>query len=98
MLGSVGHLSLAIALVFLALLSRRLGRVTHAPPYYIGLLFASGIMMFVAIIRLFHAVSGTDLDAWSGWPLVYHGLPALGISIAVSFAWRYWSWLLAERD
>jgi len=95
----LGLALLAASLVLLALLSRRLGRVTHAPPYYIGLLVAAGLLLLAAGIRLVNNLRGVDASAASGWWVAaYTGLPALAITTALVFAWRYWSWLLAERD
>lgn len=98
MLGGMGYGLLALALVWLALLSRRLGRVTHAPPYYRGLLAAALLIAISAAFRIIHGITETSIPSNAGWVLVYHGLPAIGLTIGVGFAWRYWSWLLAERD
>jgi lysylphosphatidylglycerol synthetase-like protein (DUF2156 family) len=95
----LGLMLLATSLVWLALLSRRLGRVTHAPPYYIGLLAAAFLLLLAAVVRLVNDLNGVQVqtaNAW--WVAVYTGLPALAVTIALVFAWRYWSWLLAERD
>lgn len=97
-LGWMGHAAVALSLAWLALLSRRLGRVTRARPYYIGLLVAAGCVGGSAVVRLVNDVRGVDTGHWVGWALIYNGLPALGLTIAVYFAWRYWSWLFAERD
>ena len=95
----LGLALLAMSVTWLALLSRRLGRVTHAPPYYIGLLVAAGLLLLSAIIQLINDLRGVIISATnSWWVTVYIGLPALAITIALVFAWRYWSWLLAERD
>lgn len=95
----LGLVLLAASLVWLALLSRRLGRVTHAPPYYIGLLVAAGLLLLAGAVRLVNAVRGVNISTVSGWWVAaYTGLPALAITIALVFAWRYWSWLLAERN
>jgi hypothetical protein len=34
----------------------------------------------------------------TGWVLLYNGLPALAVTLGLFVAWRYWSWLLAERN
>jgi hypothetical protein len=91
-------IGLAVALVLLALLSRRLGQVTHAPPYYIGLLVSAGLLTMSAIARWGNGGREIPLEAYPVWVLIYTGLPALALTLAVAFAWRYWSWLLAERD
>jgi hypothetical protein len=94
----IGYTCLSLSLVWLALLSRRLGRVTSAPSHYIGLMVAAGMLMVSAVVRLMNGLLGVDVDTQSWWLVVYSGVPALAITLALSFAWRYWSWLLAERD
>jgi len=94
----IGYACLSISLFWLALLSRRLGRVTNAAPHYAGLFVAAALLMACAVIRLINAWRGVDVDAQSWWVVVYSGLPAIAVTLALSFAWRYWSWLLAERD
>ena len=95
-------LSITAALIIMGLLSRRLGRATRAAPYYIGFFVAGGLVGFSALARLvnllLHIADATMLQQDTLWVLVYHGLPALGVTLGVVFAWRYWSWLLAERD
>jgi hypothetical protein len=95
----LGLTLLAGSLVWLALLSRRLGRVTHAPPYYIGLLVAAGMLLLAAAVRGVNDIRGVEASPESAlWVAVYTGLPAFAVTTALVFAWRYWSWLLAERD
>lgn len=96
--GAVGPLAVVTMLVIMAQLSRRLGEVTSAPPYYIGLLLGAVLVGLGGVMRLIVGFGGERLPAWSGWPLVVHGLHALGLTLGVVAAWRYWSWLLAERD
>jgi hypothetical protein len=90
--------AIAGALLWLALLSRRLGKVTHAPPHYIGLFVAAALVGASAVLRIVNLWLGVDVDGWWGWALLYNGLPALGVTVGLVFAWRYWSWLFAERD
>ena len=95
-------LSITAALLIMGLLSRRLGRATRAAPYYIGFFVAAALVGFSALARLvnlvLHLADATMLQQDTFWVLIYHGLPALGVTLGVVFAWRYWSWLLAERD
>ncbi|MDX1991340.1 MAG: hypothetical protein SF029_03065 [bacterium] len=102
MLGAVGMLSISIALFVLARLSRRLGQVTHAAPTYIGFYVAAGLVLVGALVRFSHLDSQlallTNLHHNKGWVLLYNGAPAAGVTLGVFVAWRYWSWLLAERD
>ncbi|HLU12286.1 MAG TPA: hypothetical protein VK003_21590 [Oceanobacillus sp.] len=102
MLGLCGPASIGIALVILGLLSKRLGSATRAPNYYIGFYVAAGLVFLSVAVQaanlLFDLASGDELiESWV-WVFLYNGLPALGVTVGVIFAWRYWSWLLAERS
>jgi type III secretory pathway component EscT len=98
-LGSVaallGPISLALMLMVLGLLSRRLGRATHARPYYFGFFVAGALVAAAALVR---AASLIAPDEPADWTVLYNGLLALGITLGLLFTWYYWSWLLAERD
>ena len=98
-----------IAVIFmffiLARLSEKLGAVTRMPPYYrwfwIGMGFL-GIALIAQLVRI--SVSLTEQAShWllsnSFFYLVTYHLPmALGVTIGLVIAWRYWGWLLTERD
>lgn len=95
-------LSIASALVVTGLLSRRFGKATRAAPYYVGFFVAAALVAVSVAIRLANLLLW-NLDAAvlarePVWVLLYSGLPALGVTMGVVIAWRYWSWLLAERD
>ena len=97
----LGFASIAIALVLLGLLSKRLGQMTHSPAYHAG--FHVGAF-FVAMGVVARLINLTDPVASSArlqhnilWVLVYNGAPTIGVTLGVIIAWRYWSWLLAER-
>ena len=97
LLGLLGPLSLVILLVVVGLLSKRLGEQTHAKPYYLGFYVAALLVLISAAARVLHlTLDAPDSDI--RWIVVEDGLPALALTIGVSLAWRYWSWLLAERD
>lgn len=98
MLGVVGPLSICVLLVVLGLLSRRLGRGTHASPYYVGFFVAAALVAISAVARGVHVFSAVEVNDSMAWVVVYNGFPALGVTLGVVIAWRYWSWLLAERD
>jgi hypothetical protein len=85
-------------LILLGVLSQRLGRVMHAAPYYIGFYVAATLMGMACIIRLIRLMEGTDLPDNATATFIYHALVASGITIGLGAGWRYWSWLLAERD
>jgi hypothetical protein len=101
-IGISGPLSLCILFVILGFISRRLGRVTRTGPYFFGFFIAAALVGVSVIARLYDLVFLANTEFVPGQAggriALYTGLPALGISIAAFVIWRYWSWLLAERD
>lgn len=101
-LGLLGPLSIMVMLVILGLICRRFGQATGAAPYYLGLFvgaFLVGVGLFARTANLLldgNATAAPQLE--TTWALLHDGLPALGLTISLVVAWRYWSWLLAERD
>jgi len=97
-----GQVALSVTLIALALLSRRLGRVTGARRYYLGLYIAAALITIGALVRLLANLSLLAQNPYSGdngvYILLAYGLPALGLTLALLVTWYYWSWLLAERD
>lgn len=98
-----GQMGVCVALVVMGLLSRRLGRVTRARRFYRGFYAAAGMVFVGVLARVFHLVNGVaevaDLPQnTSTWVFLTNGIPALGLLLGLVVAWRYWSWLLAERD
>jgi hypothetical protein len=100
--GILGTLSISAALVVLAQLSRRLGRVTGATSYYVGFYLAALLVAVGAAARLLNlgdrVAAAENLHQNVLWVLLYNGAPAAGLTVGVIIAWYYWSWLLAERD
>lgn len=112
-LALLGPASISLMLLMLGILSQRLGRAIHARPYYL-LFYLSAILVAVAIVvrlvNLETAVSTPQIDGTAGeaseftapmavgWVVLYNGLLALSLTLALVVAWHYWSWLLAERD
>jgi hypothetical protein len=101
-IGASGLAGVALALVVLGLLSRRLGKATRTTRHYIGFFFAAELLFVSAAAQLanllFQFASVDDLATSFFWVFLYSGLPAIGVTIGLFFAWHYWSWLLAERD
>jgi hypothetical protein len=101
MAGLLGPLSMAILLALLGRLSKKLGSVTQSTPYYLLFYVASALILVSMVVKLDHIVNGVTIDLTLDenlrWVLLYNGLPALGVTLGVVAAWRYWSWLLAER-
>ncbi len=101
LLDIIGSLSIFMMLMVLALLSRRLGSVTRSAPYYVGLYIAA-LLMAVSLLFKILSKGGnitflTQADQDVLMLVIYAVLPAAALTIAVIMAWRYWSWLLAER-
>lgn len=99
--GVGGLLAIAFALVILGLLSRRLGQATRAPRHYLGF-YAGALLIVMSVIAQllnlgFGLATPEELDQSLLWILLYNGLPALGVTVGLFYAWHYWSWLLAER-
>jgi small-conductance mechanosensitive channel len=102
LVGAIAPLGIAIALLVLGMLSRRLGKATRARPLYFGF-FAAAVLLFItALLHIANAFIGfaplTDPVTDPFWVLVFNGLPAIGVTIGLVLVWRYWSWLLAERS
>ena len=102
LVGALGPLSMSVMFVVLALLSQRLGRVTRVRPYYLGLYLAALLLAVSTLARVVNLGRGADAahDLGQDTLLVflYTVAPALGVTIGLIVAWRYWSWLFAERD
>ncbi len=99
--GLFGNISIVVAMLVMGVLSRRLGDVTRIPPYYRGF-FASAVLVGLSVLaRVMNIGRGLETAASIAhdpvWAVLYVGLPAIGVSLGVAVAWRYWSWLLAER-
>ncbi len=94
----VGQLGIIFALIVLARLSRRLGQMTHAKPRYRGFYLSSALLLIGVSARLVNELLLHENRREPLWVLFYDGIPALALTLGVMFAWRYWSWLLAERD
>ena len=99
LLGLLGPFSIAVSLLILGLLSKRLGDQGSARPYYLGF-FAGATLIAISIgaqfLELLMRFPHTESDVL--WVILAEGLPALAVTFGVISAWRYWSWLLAERD
>jgi hypothetical protein len=102
LLGLFEPLSVAVALAVLGLLSRRLGKASRISPRYMGFFVGAGLLALSAAARfanlLFGWVAPEKIPFSLVWTVMYTGLPALGLTIGLIAAWRYWSWLLAERS
>jgi hypothetical protein len=94
----MGVFSIAVALVVLGLLSKRLGQVTRAPRYYRGFFVAALLLIVSLLFRLLNLVQSHIPAADDPVSVIFYiGVPAFALTISLMIAWRYWSWLLAER-
>ena len=99
LLGLLGPFSITIALVVMGLISRRLGQQTQAKPYFLGFFAAATLIAFSVVAQLLDLIFHlAPREPNLLWVTLDDGLPAIAVTIGVVFAWRYWSWLLAERD
>jgi len=101
-IGLLGQFAIGVALIVLARLSKRLGKVTHARRYYIGNYIAAFLIVLGGVLRLYFITQGVDALRAPNQNMLYtlfsDGLSAIGITLGLIVTWYYWSWLLAERD
>jgi hypothetical protein len=97
----IGPIAVGVALVVLGSLSKRLGSVMRMPRYYLWFYFAAFIMTVSVVARLLNIGHGGEAAATFGQNpvivILHVGLPAIATTLGLITAWRYWSWLLAER-
>ncbi len=102
LLSASAPLALMLMLWVMAQISRRFGEVTHRPPLYRVFYVAMALMIFPLGVRLLAIGVADDQQAdWGGNSLeaLLHDLPlALGISLGLFTAWRYWGWLVYARE
>ena len=105
LLGSLATLAIVLLVYILAKLSARFGTVIKMQPIYRYYYLAAGLMTISFLIQILvsvpHLIPGVNL-AWlaSSWLLllVYHLPLVIGVTISLIITWRYWSWLVTERD
>jgi predicted permease len=93
-----GLIGICILLITLGLLSRRFGEATDAKPHYLGLFVGAFLVGVGVIVRVLYGDDLSDLNDGIVGLLLYYVSPALGVTIGLGVAWRYWSWLIAERE
>ena len=104
-LSPLGTVSLIFLFYILARLSEKLGAVTKMAPHYrwfwAGLGFL-GIALIAQVLRISVLLTKQASYFWLDMPafylITYHLPMAIGITISLAVTWRYWSWLLTERD
>ena len=104
-LGTFGTLSIIVLFYILAKLSERFGSVIKMPPIYryfylaILLLLVSYVTNLLVVRTI---ITPEDSPTWltAQWFLflAYHLPMAIGLAIGLIITWRYWSWLITERN
>ncbi len=100
LLSLLGPIALTFLLLALGFISRKLGRVTHAAPAYIGF-WAAGLLSALATwVQLYslQLAQTSELYDNAQWMVIYNALLATAVTVGLLVAWRYWSWLIADRD
>jgi len=104
-LSALGLLALTYMLYILASLSQRLGAVIRMRPYYRGFYLSIALTLIAFVAHLMR--SSVLLAPEEGPPLLnntifyllaYYLPLTLAVTISLVVAWRYWGWLLQERD
>jgi hypothetical protein len=105
LLSPLGTLAIIALFFILARLSAKLGSVTRMPPHYRWFWVAAGFLGIALVSQLLRiSVSLTSkasyqwLDSPYFYLVTYHIPMAIGVTIGLVVTWRYWNWLLTERD
>lgn len=105
LLGTLGTLSVLILFYILAKLSERFGSVIKMRPqyryYYVALVLL--LIGWIAQLLVMAAdLMPANVQTWllSSWfvLLVYYVPVTIGVTIGLVITWRYWSWLVMERN
>jgi hypothetical protein len=96
----IGTISIFVVLILMGLLSKRLGIVTRTRPYYRGFYVAALLMGISILVRMMNRQTEVNAQARQDvTTILFYGVfPALSLTLGVIIAWRYWSWLFAERN
>lgn len=105
LLGTLGTLSVLILFYILAKLSERFGSVIKMRPqyryYYVALVLL--LVGWIAQLLVMAAdLMPASVQVWlhSSWfvLLVYYVPVTIGVTMGLVITWRYWSWLIVERN
>lgn len=104
-LGLLGTSSVIMLFYILARLSQRFGTVIKMPPLYRYYYLAAAIFCISLVSQFLVIISPLTLlknTAWLTEPWVllldYYLSQAVGVTIALIVTWRYWRWLITERN
>jgi len=105
LLGALGTLSVLILFYILAKLSERFGAVIKMRPryryYYLALVFLLIgwiAQLLVMAVNLMPANIQDLFNSTSFLLLAYYLPLTIGVTIGLVITWRYWSWLVTERN
>jgi hypothetical protein len=105
LLSPISTISIIFVLIILARLSEKLGAVTGMPPYFRWFWAGTGFLVIALVsqlLRISVSLTGHTSSEWLDNPMFYlvaYHLPmAIGVTIGLAVTWRYWSWLLTERN
>jgi hypothetical protein len=105
LLSPAGTISVMFLFFILARLSEKLGAVTRMYAYYRWFWVGIGFLGIALISQLLRIT--VSLTRQTSYPLLndplfylvtYHVPMAIGVTIGLAVTWRYWSWLLTERN
>lgn len=105
LLGTTNILAILILFYILARLSEKFGAVIKMPPLYryyymaaLPILIGFGMQLYTAVAKS----ASTNTPKWLTEPwilLVVYYLPlSIGVTIGLFVTWRYWRWLITERN
>ncbi|MBI3359674.1 MAG: hypothetical protein HY023_01015 [Chloroflexi bacterium] len=101
--GALGLGAIVYMLVIFGMLSHRLGAVIKMPPHYRWFYVSAGLaglalLAYLAGVSLSVERASSAVTRAADLLLSWYHLPlALGLTLSLGVAWRYWSWLLRER-
>jgi hypothetical protein len=97
--GTFGTLSVLLLFYILAKLSERFGNVIKMKPIYRYYYLAAGLVA-ISLVTQFLVARGEAEGSNDLWVLLagYYIPFSLGLTIGLVITWRYWSWLVTERD
>jgi hypothetical protein len=105
LLSPMGTISVMFLFFILARLSEKLGAVTRLPPFYRWFWVGTGFLGVALISQLLRITAA--LTKQTSYPLLnnptfylvtYHLPLSIGVTIGLVVTWRYWGWLLTERN
>jgi hypothetical protein len=102
LLSTFAPISITVALLVLAELSRRLGEVVKRAPFYRWFYLAACFSFLSVMIRLLSLrYTANDFAHMGGnatIAIAYTGSLAFSVLLGIVVAWRYWGWLVYAGD